>query len=118
MDAIKSSDPLKVSGVPRPGPKPGPGSDHQFFSNVEFENTSQISTLKTNRKIIEIDSNESKNSSISKSMNSNKSEFLTRVIQSKKLSQKINKSNTYQNPEKKRKTNQLNEILLFTSNQN
>ena len=113
MNVIKSSNLLKVHEAPEsePRPKLEPESklefDHQFFSNVEFGNTSQTSTLKTNRKVIEIDSNESKNSSISKSINSNKSEFLIRVIQSKKLSQKINKSNTHQNPEKKAKNESI-----------
>ena len=63
MSIIESPESLGVLGVFEPESEPEFESDHQFFSNVEFGNTSQTSTLKTNRKIIEIDSNQSKNSS-------------------------------------------------------
>ena len=84
MNVIGSFDFLKVFGISEPEFESEFEFefDHQFFSNVEFENTPQTSTLKTNRKIIEIDSNQSKNSSISKSINSKKSKFLILIIQS------------------------------------
>ena len=122
MNVIRLSDSLKVPGAyePKFGPEPRFESDYQILSNVKVENTFQTPTLKTNRK--KIDSNQliiqSKISSISKSFESNKSKILNRVIQSKKLTQKINKSNTHQNSEKKRKANQLNKMLLFTPSQN
>ena len=107
MNVIGSPDPLGAPGASEPGPGPGPGpkSDHQILSNVEVDNTPQTPTLKTNRE--KIDSNQSidqsENSSISKSIESNESEFLNRIIQSKKFTQKINKSNTHQNPKKNEK---------------
>ena len=84
MNVIKSFDFLKVFEASEPEPESEFKFEfnHQLFSNVEFENTPQTSTLKTNRKIIEIDSNQSKNSSISKSINSKKSKFLILIIQS------------------------------------
>ena len=104
MNVIKSFDFLKVSEVFEFEFEPEFEfefefesefkSDHRTSANVEVENTSQIPILKTNRK--KIDSNQSidqsENSSISKSIESNESEFLNRIIQSKKLTQKINKS--------------------------
>ena len=122
MNVIRSFDFLGIPGVHEPESEFEPkfGFDHQIFSNVKVENTSQTPTLKKNQK--EIDSirsiNESENSSISKSIESNESEFLIRITQSKKLNQKIKKSKTYQNSEKKRKADQLNEVLLFTFSQN
>ena len=128
MNVIRSFDSLKVSEVSkfRFGSESESESEfkfefgHRILSNVEIENTFQTSILKMNRK--KIDSNQSidqsKNSSISKSIESNESKFLNRIIQSKKFIQKINKSNTHQNSEKKRKIDQLNEMLLFTFSQN
>ena len=89
MNAIGSFDPLKISEIPEPGP--GLESefelkfDHQILSNVEVENISQTPTLKTNRE--KIDSNQSidqsKNLSNSKSIESNESNVVILLINSR-----------------------------------